>query len=695
MSPLMGNYGIPEQGMRGARKAGPLVTVALIATWIAGFLAFIIVPPASAAANEVLILGSTVSGGTSSIEASEVTAKGLTPVVVDDATWQSMNQAQFAAYRAVILGDATCSSTIPTAAQSSVGTWGPAVTGNVLIVGTDPVYHASQGGEAVTRRGVDFVVDQVGKTGAFIALSCYYEGTAPKNPVPLLDALRPNGFTVTGVGCYNSAHIVATHPALSGLTDDQLSNWTCSVHEAFDTWPADFTVLTIAKDFGAAYTASDGTVGTPYILARGSGLRSFPLSLDPVTQSRETGTSAAVTAQLLDGATSAPVSGARLSARISAGPNANATVPCGSCTTDTAGHAVFSYVGGSAVGTDTLQVWIDTDANGVPSPGEPQTTAAITWTAAPAGAGAYVALGDSFSSGEGNPPFQPDSNDPLTFNDCHRSDVAYGPRLDLGKKLGPMIFKACSGAVTNDFFAANHANPNEPDQTSWLTDQTRTVTLTIGGNDAGFPNVLQHCVQGVRPPADGWLSLDYKYVGFGCSSSNGLKRDTTNRMNALAGKGDGSALLVGTPIHSELSVLERIHAKAKNAKIYIAGYPKFFGEAKGNYKAYLLHSVCPVGPAGAEMGATVDRADALWLNERAVQLNGIIQQAVLDAKAEGIDVTYVNPAFQGRGLCDMKESYFNAVILAAGGGLDPGSFHPNFLGQLYGYYNYAFRPKVK
>ncbi len=179
------------------RKPRRLVSAASITTLIIGLLT-VVSPPASAAANEVLILGSTVTGGSGSIEASEVTAKGLIPVVVDDATWRGMNQTQFSAYRALILGDANCSSTVPAAAESTVGVWGPAVTGNVLIAGTDPVLHASQGGDAVTRRAVDFVVDQAGKTGAYIALSCYYGSAPAKTPVPLLDALRPGGFTVTG-----------------------------------------------------------------------------------------------------------------------------------------------------------------------------------------------------------------------------------------------------------------------------------------------------------------------------------------------------------------------------------------------------------------------------------------------------------------------------------------------------------------
>ena len=46
--------------------------------------------------------------------------------------------------------------------------------------------------------------------------------------------------------------------------------------------------------------------------------------------------------------------------------------------------------------------------------------------------GRYVALGDSFSSGEGNPPFDPRTDHAALFtthDTCHRSSVAYSQIL--------------------------------------------------------------------------------------------------------------------------------------------------------------------------------------------------------------------------------------------------------------------------
>jgi hypothetical protein len=343
----------------------------------------------AASTNKVLILAGTVTGGSSSIEATEAAARGMTVDVVDAATWSSMTAAQFASYRAIILGDPTCYSpgTSPdiNAAAANAKTWGPTINGNIVILGTDPVFHASQGGATVTQRGVDFALAQAGKTGAYITLSCYYHETAPNTPVPLLDGIGPGGFTVTGVGCYNNAHIVAESPALSGLTDANLSNWSCSVHEAFQTWPGALVPLAIAKDFSSSYTASDGTQGPPYILAGGD-IKSFPLSLSPLSDSGTAGGSHTVTAQLLDGTTRTPVSGAKIGFVVLSGPNAGASGNCvpANCLTDSNGQVSFTYASNGAIGSDTIHAFYDQNSNGVADVGEPQTTAGMTWLAAAA-----------------------------------------------------------------------------------------------------------------------------------------------------------------------------------------------------------------------------------------------------------------------------------------------------------------------
>ncbi|MFY0564664.1 kelch repeat-containing protein [Archangium lansingense] len=231
-------------------------------------------PQGLSSTNKVLILSSSVTGGNDSVEAVSARSLGYTVDVVSPANWSAKSSADFASYRAIILGDSSCGGTLMliAAAVNTRDKWGPVVDGNVIIVGTDPVYHNE---DQVTHNAVRFAAAQEGKTGAYISLSCYYHDTAPRTSVQVLEPF--GSFTVTGVGCYDNAHIVATHDALSGLTDDMLSKWDCSVHEAFDSYPAaNFTPLVIARDpengsrLPGSQDFADGSHGVPYVLARGA-----------------------------------------------------------------------------------------------------------------------------------------------------------------------------------------------------------------------------------------------------------------------------------------------------------------------------------------------------------------------------------------------------------------------------------------
>ena len=332
-----------------------MLLAALLLAWV----------PGSAAAESVLILGSTVfdpsgvGNPANSLEAKTATALGFTVNIVDDATWQGMTAAQFATYRAIILGDPRCGNVAAvSAATTNAGVWGPLVTGNVIIIGTDPVFHqppASGNGKILTEKGIAFAVNQVGKTGAYITLSCYY-GDPALNPVPLLDKAfgsGPGSFQVRGTGGFNNAHITAIHPVFTSspaLTDADLSNWNYSVHESFDVWPLDFVVLAIARNFGSSYTAPDGTVGTPYILARGEIKVLSNIELLPTSAVNETGTSHTVTATVKDSSGN-PLPGVTVTFKILTGPHVGKTA---TAVTNASGKATFTYTG-SATGTDTIQ----------------------------------------------------------------------------------------------------------------------------------------------------------------------------------------------------------------------------------------------------------------------------------------------------------------------------------------------------
>ncbi len=126
----------------------------------------------------------------------------------------------------------------------------------------------------------------------------------------------------------------------------------------------------------------------------------------------------------------------------------------------------------------------------------------------------YVALGDSFQSGEGAYSYWPGADSDT--NRCHRSMNAYRERLvDMGAVRLNLQFWACSGAVAGDLDNArvlgddipyddpdrvcyfdNHATTLSPKKSylDRLDSSTRLVTLGIGGNDMGFAQILADCV---------------------------------------------------------------------------------------------------------------------------------------------------------------------------------------------------------
>jgi PKD repeat protein len=122
----------------------------------------------------------------------------------------------------------------------------------------------------------------------------------------------------------------------------------------------------------------------------------------------------------------------------------------------------------------------------------------------------YVALGDSYSSGEGALDYdvgtRDDDHPETSYNNvCHRSKNAYSRRLAAFRSdVDTPVFAACSGALMDDFRVAwaqdgghkdNKQNLDEKRQLGKLSPSDDLVTLTIGGNDVYFADVLKDCVK--------------------------------------------------------------------------------------------------------------------------------------------------------------------------------------------------------
>lgn len=258
----------------------------------------------------------------------------------------------------------------------------------------------------------------------------------------------------------------------------------------------------------------------------------------------------------------------------------------------------------------------------------------------------YVALGDSFSSGESSAPFEP-ATDINGTNECHRSVTDAYPRFLMNHSsanVGLVNFVACSGATTDNVWGYQTPGTqeglwNEQPQINSLTNDTDVVTLTIGGNDVDFKGFATNCVL------------------FSCAPGSSTYVDTMDRIQ--------------NDLPTSLNELYRIIlGKAPNAKLYVLGYPQMID---------LSNATCWTSANNAQ-GAYNVTAE---LNDTIQDAVGVIQSDTTRPQNQN-RIEYVNvnstssiiSAFAGHELCT-SEPYFNQYIPDN----KEYSFHPNALGQ--------------
>ena len=180
------------------------------------------------------------------------------------------------------------------------------------------------------------------------------------------------------------------------------------------------------------------------------------------------------------------------------------------------------------------------------------------WTGGQAQAGAgsltgpFVALGDSYAAGD-LIPFSP-SGDPAG---CLRSSHDYG--ADAAAALGlPYVDATCTGATTKDMTEPQHVTlGTHAPQFSYLARDDSVVTLTIGGDDAGFSGVLKTCAR---------LSVT-DLIGDPCR-----RHYTAGGTDALIAKINATAPRVA-------AVLQGIRLRAPDAQVLLVGYPDILPNA--------------------------------------------------------------------------------------------------------------------
>lgn len=151
-------------------------------------------------------------------------------------------------------------------------------------------------------------------------------------------------------------------------------------------------------------------------------------------------------------------------------------------------------------------------------------------TASAATGTAYVALGDSYSSGLGGGSHLSDGTS------CSRSLAGY-PGVNAATFGLSLNLQACAGAVVSDV---------QGRQLGALSAATNHVTITVGGNDVGFASVLTTCAQ------PGWMGNCNTAIDNALTIAT---RDLPGRLDAL---------------------YAAIRARAPHARVVVAGYPRLF-----------------------------------------------------------------------------------------------------------------------
>ncbi|MGZ5324599.1 MAG: SGNH/GDSL hydrolase family protein [Solirubrobacterales bacterium] len=172
--------------------------------------------------------------------------------------------------------------------------------------------------------------------------------------------------------------------------------------------------------------------------------------------------------------------------------------------------------------------------------------AATRAIAAPATA-SYVALGDSYAAG----PLVPNPVLPLG---CLKSSNNY-PRLAAPAIGQPLRDATCSGAKTTHMTQPQNVDPDGPNppQFNRLDAGTQVVSLTIGGNDIGFSEILQRCIT--------WNPFDRV-----CQ-----RRYVVNGVDTISQRISATAPLVD-------AVLDGIRARSPQARTFVVNYPAIFPE---------------------------------------------------------------------------------------------------------------------
>jgi lysophospholipase L1-like esterase len=311
--------------------------------------------------------------------------------------------------------------------------------------------------------------------------------------------------------------------------------------------------------------------------------------------------------------------------------------------------------------------------------------------------GKYIALGDSYSSGEGTWTYG--ISEPA-MTACHRSPFSW-PRF-VNKGIGSDTYElwACSGAplqalyetysYTQTVKAGTFTWPEEPQLNRIAAENAtepaaRLVSLSIGGNNSGFSEIIKQCYwvnhgRGPNDPACQKLGNEKLKEG-----EEFLEKGVGANGKGKKGEGENGKGLEW--------VLEQIHKRAPNAWIRIMLYPNL---------------VVPIAAGGdCKIGATLPlylTSTALgyflgWINQLNSKITEVTKKWAAKEKLSfgepypakealesqvavvgNVNVANGPPQFLMEPICTEGHSQMNLISVFASGTPEPESFHPTEAG---------------
>ncbi len=306
-----------------------------------------------------------------------------------------------------------------------------------------------------------------------------------------------------------------------------------------------------------------------------------------------------------------------------------------------------------------------------------------------------LSFGDSFASGQSVGDYEPGTDAIGTeagSNTCHRSENAFGPRINdaLNQRLVTSInlarpitrprprwypledFVACSGATADNITYLDQFPDPLPGSGSApslqqfaqldMVDPIKAggfgiATVTIGTNDLGYSSVLLDC--GFTTPV---AENCFDYPGHG----NDLILNFDDYLPAL----EQELIDTYTAIRNHVEPATAFRPAGKMA-VFVPSYMQLFADGAADED-------CKDGDGvGLLTGTYINAAERAWMNDAALALNATIKAAT--EAVPGVFYVSLDEHFEGRRICDPNPAILSLNV-GAGSDLFE-SAHPNRLGH--------------